>query len=135
MGYLIKQSDFITKLITIPEANFQGLDLTVFELLPATTLGAYNIINATLTAPITGGGYSNFGHLYLENFARCAVYDETAGVINIGYYNTFAVNMSHPPNVFSTVTKQNYALNISSQLTPSGSGDVYIQLIYTIVNF
>ena len=134
MGYLIKQSDFIVKQITIPEAIFQNLHASQFELLPATTLGAYNIINATLTCR-GGGGYTSFGHLYLENFGMCAVYDEAANTIYPGYYNTFAVNMSYPPNIFSAVTKPSYALDLISELAPSGTGDVVIQLIYTIVNF
>ena len=133
MGYLIKQGDLITKQITIPEAIFQNLHAIQFELLPATTLGAYNLINATLTCK-GGNGYNSFGHLYLENFGTCAVYDEAANLINPGYYNTFAVNMSHPPNIFSAVTKPSYALDLISELAPLGTGDVVIQLIYTIVN-
>jgi hypothetical protein len=135
MGYLIKGSDLIIKQIIIPEAIFQSLNFTVFQLLPATTLGAYNIINATITSKGTGSGYSGFGHLYLENFGRCGVYDEIAGQLNYGYYNNFMVNMSHPPNIFSAVMKNNYALNINAELQPSGNGDVLIELIYTIVNF
>ena len=133
MGYLIKQGDLITKRITIPEASFLTLDTLPFELLPATLLGAYNIISAIISSKVTS--YTNFGHLYLENFSRCAIYDRLAGDLEPLKYNTFAVNMSHPPNIFGTITKSNYPLNISSETTPIGTGDVIIQLIYTIVNF
>jgi hypothetical protein len=134
MGYLIKTS--IEKIeVIIPQA-----DIITLNTIPVDIIGNknfyYTIISANLKMQNLGENVQTFGHFYLgynTPLEKIAIYDENAGIITTRQSN-FIINMSHPPNIFGSVSSFAIGLQLEAQLPPTATGDM-ICTIYYFRNF
>jgi hypothetical protein len=141
MGYLIKNNDFIKKVINIPSSDVQLMDnsapytlVTTNNLFIAVPVLCYIKILNNQTIP-----YSGFNHLHLTSSANystgdlCATYSANAGGtldLGPGQLYSFLINFQTSPNRFGG---QNAIKNLEiffDILPTAGDGDMEVTLYY-----
>lgn len=137
MGYLIQNTDIITKYLIIPDAEVQLMDFSPYAILKATP-GGIQCISISVKVLPGGGAYTNFNHLYLIDTVTgipVGLYDEAASGVGLGTgYNTFLIlNMKHPPNVFGAYSKDGSGLSLQFAQPVSGFGDLQVSFQYRLI--
>jgi len=141
MGYLIKNNDFIKKVITIPSADVQVMDSSAPYTLVLTNMlfAAIPVLCFVKIANNQTVPYSGFTHLHLTNTANYSVGDinstysaNSSGTIDLstGGLYTFLVNFQAIPNRFGG-QNANKNLEIFFDILPTaGDGDMEVTLYY-----
>lgn len=135
MGYIIKNNDWITKTITIPEAEVLTMGSIAVLLLNGVPGFYFQLNYAVVTAAANNTmQIDGYGEIELYNNSQIAVFEENKGYIALGYYNQLAMNITSNPHLFGSQLKTGKDVTIRFKTDPSnGNGDLEVTLQYKLV--